>query len=103
VYQWLLFAATELEPPVVDWWYREDNPDRAEAAVEPGRAAARVVQDALAGREYLVGGTFGLADIVCGDILAWARDTQLIDDMPTLQAYLARLEARPARIEAVAE
>jgi glutathione S-transferase len=103
VYQWALFGATEFEPPVVDWWYREDNPDRGEAAFEPARTAAGVVRGALAGREYLVGGRFGLADIVVGDVLGWARDTKLIDDMPALLAYLERLEARPARMKSVAE
>jgi glutathione S-transferase len=102
-YQWLLFAATELEPPVIDVWYREDNPERGDAAVEPARTAARVIEDALGGADYLVGGQFGLADILCGDVLGWARDRDVLGGMPGLGRYLERLEARPARIKAVAE
>jgi glutathione S-transferase len=100
VYQWALFAATELEPPVVDVWFKESDPARGEAAVDPARAAAQVIEDALAGAQYLVGGSFSLADVVCGDVLAWARDLELLEGLPNIEAYLERLEARPARVHA---
>jgi glutathione S-transferase len=109
VYQWALFAMTELESALADVsygtaagdgrgagaQYPEPGPDLVAAASRRFRAAARVVDDALAGHEYLVGDRFGVADVVVGSVLSWADDVALLgDDFPGLSAYLRRLRAR---------
>jgi glutathione S-transferase len=98
VYQWISFALTEIEPPLAEAWRAaETDPERAEAARERVRAAVRVVDTVLAGRDYIVSGTFSLADILLGSALFSARRTDLTEGAPNVEAYLARLEARPAR------
>jgi len=90
-YQWVVFAMTELEPRVVE---KQRDPD-----VDPERfrAAAQVVEDALDGHEYLVGDRFGVADVVLGAVLIYAKRFDLTDGFPRLEAYVERLEERPAR------
>jgi glutathione S-transferase len=103
VYQWTVFAMSELEPAILDVRRnREDNPEHAQAGAERFTTAAAAIEQALDGQEYLVGGRFSVADLVCGAVLIFARSTGLTDDMPNINAYLERLEVRPARQRATA-
>ena len=63
----------------------------------PTSEAATVVEDALDDGDYLVGGRFTVADLVCGAVLIFARHAELLERMPRIADYLERLEARPAR------
>ncbi len=58
--------------------------------------------DALGGRDYLLG-RFTAADILMLTVLRFIRHTQLVASVPTLAAYVARCEARPAFREALGE
>jgi glutathione S-transferase len=103
VYQWTVFAMTELEPAIIEArQHREDDPSRARAGVERFQAAAAAVEQALDGHEYLVGERFSVADLVCGAVLIFARNSGLTDDLRNVDVYLERLEARPARQRAAA-
>jgi glutathione S-transferase len=103
VYQWTVFAMSELEPAILEVRRnREDNPEHAQAGAERFTTAAAAIEQALDGQEYLVGGRFSVADLVCGAVLIFARSTGLTDDMPNINAYLERLEVRPARQRATA-
>ena len=98
VYQWTFFAMDELEPSLVEVSAaRESDPERAASAAERFQAAGRVIEEALAGSDYLVGGRFGVADVVCGGVLAFAQRLELTQDVPGVEAYIGRLDARPAR------
>jgi len=98
VYQWTVFAMTELEPAIIEARrYREDDPARAQAGTERFQAAAAAVEQALDGHEYLVGDRFSVGDLVCGAVLIIAKSAGLTDELPNINAYLERLEARPAR------
>jgi glutathione S-transferase len=103
VYQWISFGLTELEPFIAEAnRATESDPERAEAAKTRVRDAVRAVDAALEEREFLVGDGFTVADVLCGSALFSARRAGLVDDADALTAYLARLEARPARERAYA-
>jgi glutathione S-transferase len=103
VYQWTLFAMTELEPAIIEArLHREDDPARAQAGAERFRAAAAVVETALDGQEYLVSDRFSVADLVCGAVLIFAKGAGLTDELPNIETYIERLEGRPARQRATA-
>ena len=94
---------TELESPIIEARrHREDDPALARAGVERFQAAAAAVEQALDGHEYLVGDRFSVADLVCGAVLILAKGAGLTDGLPNINAYLERLEARPARQRATA-
>lgn len=104
VYQWISVGLTEVEPHVAEARRSaETDPDRAEAARDHVLAAVAVVDRALNGRDYLVGGRFTVADLLCGSSLFGARRLELTSDAPALDGYLERLEARPARRRAYAD
>jgi glutathione S-transferase len=103
VYQWISVGLTEIEPFLGEATRAaESDPERAEVARERVRATIRVVDNALEGREFLVGDHLSVADILCGSALFSARRAELISEAPAVAAYLTRLEARPARERAYA-
>jgi glutathione S-transferase len=103
VYQWSVFAMTELEPEVIEVFVarRAEDAERTAEAAMRFKDAAAVVEDALDDAEYLVGG-FTVADLVCAAVLLFGRRADLLVGFPRIDAYLERIEARPARQRAVA-
>src|SRR5450432_328903 len=102
-YQWSFFAMLELEAPLVDAarqvWKTSGEPDAAivEAAIGRFENGVAVVEAALAGRDYLVGNSFSVADIVVCGVLTFARMSELAELPAGIVPYVDRLEARPAR------
>lgn len=102
--QWVHFAEATCLPPlgdVIRHTLFKPEAERIPVVVEEGRARAAaafaVVERALEGGDYLLGREFSGADIMMGLTLLIARRVKVLDErFPRLQAYLARLEARPA-------
>jgi glutathione S-transferase len=100
--RWLLFTTTELEQPL---WrmakhkfiYPEEKRLPADIALarEEFVAMAEVLDRHMAGRDFVVGDTVTVADFVLGYTLDWAQIGELLDGFPGLEAYRARLYARP--------
>ena len=98
VYQWATFAPAELEPPLFEIGSEaERDPERAAIARERFDAAAGAVARALDGDQYLVGGRFGVADVLVGTALLFTRRVGIEDELdPSLKSYVGRLTERPA-------
>ena len=102
VYQWVLFAVSELEGPLFRWIGElgegvTDPPAQARFA-----AAAVAMQSALAQRDWLVEDRFSVADVMCASVLEGAHARELLGPWPGLEAYVRRSEARPAYARAAA-
>lgn len=101
-YQWVFYAMTQLEPPLGEHFVeiRKPEGERDAARMAHARAhfdaAARVLENHLTGRDYVVGETFTTADLILGSVIGWARAMKLVDDHPGLLGYAARLRERPA-------
>lgn len=97
-YQWACFGPAELEPPLIDsLLFAQSEPARAAKQSERFAKAMAAVSAALGDQDYLVANSFGVADVMIGSVTGFAQRAGLLDQMPgNLQAYLARLEARPA-------
>jgi len=104
VYQWSVFAMTELEPAVIDALSarRAEDDERLATAASQFAERAAVVERALEGREYLVDSGFTVADLVCAAVLMFARRAELTEGLPRIGAYLEQIELRPARQRAMA-
>ena len=67
------------------------------------KAPFRVLDQALAGRDYLLGDRFTVADLNVASVLTWAKPAQVpLADYPALEAWLGRCLDRPARRQAQA-
>jgi glutathione S-transferase len=97
-YQWSIFAPAELEPPMIEAAiYRESQPERAEKARGRYFKAASAVAESLEGDDYLVDGRFGVADVMVGTALSFAKRANFPEAFPpVLDDYLTRLLERPA-------
>jgi glutathione S-transferase len=103
-FQWSLWAMTELEEPVLTTLlHRRLFPEAQRDARKADEAAARfrqplgVLDGALAGRGYLLGEDFTVADLNVASVLAWAPLAGLdLGSAPAAQAWLGRCVGRPA-------
>ncbi|MDB5935076.1 MAG: glutathione S-transferase [Massilia sp.] len=97
VLEWLNYIGTEI--------HKNYGPLFNPASPEDAKTAARAmlarrfafVAERLATRDYLVGGGFSVADAYLFTVTNWAAVVQLdLSAFPALQAYQARIAARPA-------
>jgi glutathione S-transferase len=103
-YQWSIWAMTELEEPVLTtllhrMFYPEDqrDPKKADDAAERFKQPLKVLDGALAGRDYLLGSAFTVADLNVASVLSWAPLAGLdLSGAPNAQRWLARCTERPA-------
>jgi glutathione S-transferase len=110
VYRWVMFAVTELEQPL---WriakhtmlYSEDRrlPQDIALATEEFSAMASVLDRHMEGRLFIVGDNITVADCVTAYVVDWGNEVKLIDHCSHLQAYVARMYARPRAPQRIAE
>jgi len=101
---WALWAATEVEPHAISVLYNRvgnptapKDPKAADAAVEALKGPFSVLERALAGTGWLVGGRFTVADINAAEIVRYALAApELFEANPKVKAWLAACQSRPA-------
>lgn len=101
---WALWAATEVETHALNVLYNRlgnplgpKDPAAADAAILALRGPFSVLDFALAGTGYLVGGRFTVADINAAEIVRYAQAApELFDAAPAVKAWLSACQARPA-------
>ena len=103
VFQWTLWAATELEPDVVPILYRALQREGATAAAAAAaearlRKTLKVLDDALRDREWLIGNSFSVADLsVAGVLAASVMGKMDYSSLPNVKPWLERCLARRER------
>jgi glutathione S-transferase len=110
-YQWIHFAMSTIEPPLLTIFLHtvmKPEAERLPQLVPPARdqlrAALGVLEQALTGRTFLLGEDFSTADVMVASTLAWAQMLGLMGaGAPTTAAYLGRLMGRPAFQRAMAD
>jgi len=58
-------------------------------------AMARVLEQHMTGRKFVVGQTATVADFMLAHTLDWAKIANLLDLFPRLEAYTEQMYARP--------
>ncbi len=103
------FVLTEMEAPI--WLMAKHGFVLPEADRHPGmrdvsepdfaRGEARFA-GLLGDSDFIAGDSFAIADIVAGQTLSWAKGAKMQLQNPSVQAYLDRLQSRPACQKAAA-
>jgi len=109
VNQWCLFALTELEQPL--WTLAKHTfalPEkyRVPAIFDTARwefvRAAGVLAQGLGDRQFVVGNSFSIADLLLVHTLTWAKSRSIDLGIASLNDYVERISARPALARAAA-
>jgi glutathione S-transferase len=103
-YQWSLWAMTEVESHLLALLMhkmllpKEQRSDKAiAAATEALKAPLKVLDGALAGKQYLLGNDFTIADLNVASVLSFAMLVKLdLSATPAAAAWLGKCLSRPA-------
>lgn len=97
VLQWLAFISSELHKGFSPWLFHKETADSTRQAVKT-RLKLRFsdLEMRLAGRDWLVGARFTVADAYAFTIMNWAGLVGLkLDAYPNVVTWLDRVRARP--------
>lgn len=103
--QWLSFIAVEIHRTIFHPLFNPGRPAEMQTFAR-SQADARFerLSTHLAGREYLVGEHFTVADAYLATALLWARGAGIsLSPWPALAGYRTRMTARPAVAKAIQE
>jgi len=93
--RWSLFAPSVIEPGLMarqaGWAYKE-----GQAGWGSYEAILNAIESAIAGRSYILGDDFSMADAVFGGTLRYMLTFKMIEARPPFTAYVERLNERPA-------
>jgi len=103
-YQWSFWVMSEVEHALLSVLMHghllpEERRDPRKVSRNSGvlQQPFAVLEQALDGRDYLLGKQFSLADLNVAAVLSWARAARMkLDDYPQLQAWLKACLKRPA-------
>ena len=104
VYQWTVWAMSELEPAIIRAYtaVQAGDAERTASTQERLMNLFAALEKTLDGHDFVTGDDFTIADVVVGGVLVAARRRELMPDSPNVNAYLDRLDARPAKQRAYA-
>jgi glutathione S-transferase len=100
--RWMMFIVTELEQPLWriarnSFLYPEEQRQPADIEIAQGefRKMAAVLEKHMQGRQYLAGDRVSVGDFIAAHTLDWGNEVGLLDECPTLLAYMKRMYDRP--------
>ena len=94
--RWLVFYGSSFEPAVVDRSLKREPAPPATSPYGDFDTMLKTVTDQLARGPYLLGDRFSAADVLWGTALKWTTGFKLVPLLPVIEAYIARVDARPA-------
>ncbi len=110
IYKWTFFAVAQMETSCVDIIFQKKLVEEKDRNYELIRKAEKslmkplsVLDDYLAGKDFLVANKFSIADINMAGILSYARNGEYdFSPYKNVQRYLGDILSRPARKRAEA-
>jgi glutathione S-transferase len=95
--EWQNYITSELHKSFTPLFHNDVDAGAKQALAAVLRKKLEWLDGQLAGRDYLTGDTFTAADAYLFVVLGWAAFVKLdIADLAHLQAFIARVAARPA-------
>lgn len=100
--EWLSFITSEIHKQYAPLFHAESSEDWKQAARTKLGQRYEWVSKQLAGKAYLMGERFTVADAYLFTVLRWAKGVRIeLAAWPPLPDYLARVAARPQVVEAL--
>lgn len=100
--EWLNFITSELHKGMGSMFNPAQTPEWREAATATLSKRLDWLSKQLAGKQYLMGDRFNVADGYLFTVLGWANLVKFdLSNWPVIQDYAARVGARPKVVEAM--
>lgn len=100
--EWLNFVTSELHKPMGSMFNPAQTPDWKEAVMATLSKRLDWLSKQLAGKQYLMGEKFSVADGYLFTVLSWAKLVSFdLGKWPVIQQYTARVGERPKVVEAM--
>ncbi len=108
VLRWSFWVMTAVETTLLEVLLKklgilgqEQDPEAVKAGIEKLQRPLNVLNDALAGRDYLIGNEFTVADLNVAGVLSWAKLAGIdLSAQPHVAAWLDRCLGRKAAQQA---
>lgn len=94
--RWLFFGAGCVEPAFLDRSLSRTSTNPMAAGYGSYADVVNALEKAITPGPFILGERFSAADVYVGSQIGFGVMTQLFDPTPVFQAYLGRLEQRPA-------
>lgn len=98
--RWMAFYAACFEPAVIDLAQKRAPAPPTMSPYGDFDTMFKTLTDQLAKGPYLLGEKFCAADVLWATALTWTTMFKLIPTLPVIQAYMDRVNARPAVVRA---
>ena len=109
-YRWMVYVPATVDPvleAITMHTRMLPEPKRVAAIADEAKrrlvGIARVLEEAVGGREYVIGDSFTAADVIVGSAIGWIGFLGMLGEHPILSAYSTGLVARPAFVRAHAD
>lgn len=99
--RWMAYSTGVVDPGLTARALKLDAPSHVVGWGDYG-AIVETLLTALRGKDYLFGARFTAADVALGGVIIWGMYGRTLPNDPVLEAYAARLQARPANRKAAA-
>jgi len=100
--RWLLFTTTELEQPLwrmarhTNLYPKEKRiPEEIAIARDDFLQMAPILDQHMHDRQFVVGNSVTVGDFVLAYTLDWAKEVNLLEQLPRLESYLENMYTRP--------
>ncbi|MGB7194091.1 MAG: glutathione S-transferase [Collimonas pratensis] len=94
--RWMVYYGSCFEPALVDRAQKNPPPSPTMCPYGDFDTMLKTLTDQLQKGPYMLGERFSAADILWGTALTWTTGFQLVPMSPVIQAYIDRINARPA-------
>ncbi|NDP42689.1 MAG: glutathione S-transferase family protein [Aromatoleum sp.] len=101
--RWMVYYGSCFEPALMDRAMKREPAPRATSPYGDYDTMLKALIDQLSKGRYLLGEKFSAADVLWGTALTWTTKFQLVPALPVIQAYIDRVNARPAVARAKAK
>ena len=94
--RWLVFYGSSFEPAIIDRSQQRAPAPLASSPYGDYDTMLGALTGQLSRGPWLLGERFTAADVLWGVALAWTTGFKLVPALPSIQAYVERVNARPA-------
>ena len=96
--RWIVYYGSSFEPALVDRAQKREPAPLSTSPYGDYDTMLKTLTDNLALGPYMLGERFSAADVLWGTALGWTTKFGLVAHSPVVDAYVGRIEARPAAV-----